>query len=167
MKFKGRLKLRIGEAVDLKPTTYSLRHSVVFNKAPPSLDPYIVIKVDDFKVGQTHTKQKTNTPTYNEDFSVDVNEGKRMELAVFHETPIGYDDFVANCSIQFEDLIETSNTEESFEKWVSISNADGSLHLGTAQCYQLGHPSYMSVYLSIRLGYLSSLLMSTQLSLIP
>ncbi|CAL8286870.1 unnamed protein product [Lota lota] len=120
MKFKGHFKLRIGEAVNLKPTTYSLRHSVIFNKAPPSLDPYIVIKVDDFKVGQTHTKQKTNAPTYNEDFSVDVNDGKRVELAVFHETPIGYDDFVANCCIQFEDLIDASNTEESVEKWIDL-----------------------------------------------
>ncbi|KAJ3613198.1 hypothetical protein NHX12_019450 [Muraenolepis orangiensis] len=120
MKFKGRLKLRIGEAVDLKPTTYSLRHSVIFNKAPPSLDPYVVIKVDDYKVGQTHTKQKTNTPTYNEEFSVDVNEGTLVELAVFHETPIGYDDFVANCSLRFEDLIGTSNTEESVEKWMDL-----------------------------------------------
>ena len=125
MKFKGHLKLRIGEAVNLKPTTYSLRHSVIFNKVPPSLDPYIVIKVDDFKVGQTHTKQKTNAPTYNEDFTVDVSDGKRVELAVFHETPIGYDDFVANCCIRFEDLIQASNTQESLEKWVSTSQVYG------------------------------------------
>uniref|UniRef100_A0A8C5A7H5 Protein kinase C n=1 Tax=Gadus morhua TaxID=8049 RepID=A0A8C5A7H5_GADMO len=120
MKFKGHLKLRIGEAVNLKPTTYSLRHSVIFNKAPPSLDPYIVIKVDDFKVGQTITKQKTNSPTYNEDFSVDVSDGKSVELAVFHETPIGYDDFVANCCIRFEELIEASNSQESLEKWMDL-----------------------------------------------
>ncbi|XP_056446298.1 protein kinase C eta type [Gadus chalcogrammus] len=120
MKFKGHLKLRIGEAVNLKPTTYSLRHSVIFNKAPPSLDPYIVIKVDDFKVGQTITKQKTNSPTYNEDFSVDVSDGKSVELAVFHETPIGYDDFVANCCIRFEELIESSNSQESLEKWMDL-----------------------------------------------
>ncbi|CAL8272902.1 unnamed protein product [Merluccius merluccius] len=120
MKFKGTLKVRIGEAVNLKPTTYSLRHSVMFNKAPPSLDPYIVVKVDDYKVGQTHTKQKTSTPTYNEDFNVDVNDGRLVELTVFHETPIGYDDFVANCSIQFEDLMENSNTENNFEKWVDL-----------------------------------------------
>lgn len=119
MKFNGYLKLRIGEAVDLKPTTFSLRHSVIFNKASPVLDPYIVVKVDDYKIGQTHTKQKTNMPTYNEEFCLTVNEGKQIELAVFHDTPIGYDDFVANCIIQFEDHIKTSNTGETFEGWVS------------------------------------------------
>ncbi|TNM95414.1 hypothetical protein fugu_016497 [Takifugu bimaculatus] len=120
MKFNGYLKLRIGEAVDLKPTTFSLRHSVIFNKAPPALDPYIVVKVDDYKIGQTHTKQKTNTPTYNEEFCLSVMNGKQVEMAVFHDTPIGYDDFVANCIMRFEDLIKTSNTGETFEGWLDL-----------------------------------------------
>uniref|UniRef100_A0A8C9XED1 Protein kinase C n=1 Tax=Sander lucioperca TaxID=283035 RepID=A0A8C9XED1_SANLU len=120
VRFNGYLKLRIGEAVDLKPTTFSLRHSVIFNKASPALDPYIVVKVDDFKIGQTLTKQKTNTPTFNEEFCLNVNDGKQIEMAVFHDTPIGYDDFVANCIIQFEDLIKTSNTEETFEGWMDL-----------------------------------------------
>uniref|UniRef100_A0A4W6FJF8 Protein kinase C n=1 Tax=Lates calcarifer TaxID=8187 RepID=A0A4W6FJF8_LATCA len=118
--FNGYLKLRIGEAVDLKPTTFSLRHTVIFNKAPPALDPYIVVKVDDYKIGQTHTKQKTNMPTYNEEFCLNVKDGKQIELAVFHDTPIGYDDFVANCTVQFEDLIKTSNTGETFEGWMDL-----------------------------------------------
>ncbi|KAJ8288967.1 hypothetical protein COCON_G00016260 [Conger conger] len=120
MKFNGYLKLRIGEAVDLKPTSTSLRHSVMFNKTSTSLDPYILVKVDGCKIGQTHTKQKTNTPTYNEEFSLNVNDGRKIELAVFHDTPIGYDDFVANCNIHFEDLIKTSNTEETFEGWLDL-----------------------------------------------
>uniref|UniRef100_A0A8C9V3C8 Protein kinase C n=1 Tax=Scleropages formosus TaxID=113540 RepID=A0A8C9V3C8_SCLFO len=119
MKFNGYLKLRIGEAVDLKPTTFALRHSVIFNKTLPALDPYIVVKVDECKIGQTHTKQKTNTPTYNEEFSLNVNDGKKMELAVFHDAPIGYDDFVANCTIQFEDL-RSPGMEETFEGWVDL-----------------------------------------------
>ncbi|MEQ2191099.1 hypothetical protein XENOCAPTIV_020752 [Xenoophorus captivus] len=119
MKFNGYLKLRIGEALNLKPTTFSRRHTVIFNKAPQTLDPYIMVKVDDFKVGQTHTKQKTNMPTYNEEFCLNVNDGKQIELAVFHDTPIGYDDFVANCTIQFEDLIKTSNTGDTFEGWLA------------------------------------------------
>lgn len=120
MKFNGYLKLRIGEAVELKPTSTSLRHSVMFHKTSQTLDPYILVKVDECKIGQTHTKQKTNTPTYNEEFSLNVNNGKKMELAVFNDTPIGYDDFVANCNIHFGDLIKTSNTEETFEGWVSF-----------------------------------------------
>lgn len=133
MKFNGYLKLRIGEALNLKPTSFSLRHSVIFNKAPSTLDPYIVVKVDDYKIGQTHTKQKTNMPTYNEEFCLNVNDGKQIELAVFHDTPIGYDDFVANCTIQFGDLIETSNTGETFERWVSarFTHTSGSHKLKT------------------------------------
>uniref|UniRef100_A0A3P9KKT9 Protein kinase C n=1 Tax=Oryzias latipes TaxID=8090 RepID=A0A3P9KKT9_ORYLA len=120
MKFNGYLKLRIGEALDLKPTTASTRHSVIFNKAPLALDPYMVVKVDEYKIGQTHTKQKTNQPTYNEEFCMNVNDGKQIELAVFHDTPLGYDDFVANCIIQFEDLIKTINTGENFEEWMDL-----------------------------------------------
>ncbi|XP_026079593.1 protein kinase C eta type [Carassius auratus] len=120
MKFNGYLKLRIGEAVDLKPTTTSLRHAVMFSKANQTMDPYIVVKVDEYKIGQTHTKQKTNMPTYNEEFSVNVNNGKQVELAVFHDAPIGYDDFVANCTIQFDDLMKSTNREESFEGWVDL-----------------------------------------------
>ncbi|CAB1330984.1 unnamed protein product [Coregonus sp. 'balchen'] len=120
MKFNGYLKFRIGEAMDLKPTTVSLRHSTMFNKTAPTLDPYIVLKVDEYKIGQTHTKQKTNMPTYNEEFCLNVNDGKHIELAVFHDAPIGYDDFVANWTVQFEDLIKTLNTEETFEGWVDL-----------------------------------------------
>ncbi|XP_054653612.1 protein kinase C eta type isoform X2 [Dunckerocampus dactyliophorus] len=120
MKFNGHISLRIGEAVDLKPTTFSRRHSMIFLKNAPALDPYIVLKVDDAKVGQTHTKQKTNTPTYNEDFAFLVRNGQHIEVAVFNDTPIGYDDFVANCTIRFEDLMKTSNTGEVFEGWMEL-----------------------------------------------
>ncbi|XP_039597115.1 protein kinase C eta type-like [Polypterus senegalus] len=120
MKFNGFLKLRIGEAVDLKPTDFSQRHNVLFNKAAVYLDPYITVSVDEWRIGQTHTKQKTNSPTYNEDFSVNVTNGRKVELAVFHDTPIGYDDFVANCTIMFADLIGASNSDETFEGWVDL-----------------------------------------------
>nr|XP_040054981.1 LOW QUALITY PROTEIN: protein kinase C eta type [Gasterosteus aculeatus aculeatus] len=120
MRFNGYLKLRIGEAVGLKPTTFSLRHSVIFNKAPATMDPYIMVKVDDLKIGQTLTKQKTNTPTFNEEFCLNVTDGKQIEMAVFHDTPIGYDDFVANCIVPFESLMETSNTGETFDGWMDL-----------------------------------------------
>ncbi|XP_037098153.1 protein kinase C eta type isoform X1 [Syngnathus acus] len=121
MKFYGHIQLRIGEAVDLKPTTVSRRHSRIFMKsASTTLDPYIVLKVDDVKVGQTRTKQKTNSPTYNEDFSFSVRDAQHVELAVFNDTPIGYDDFVANCTIRFGDLTKTANTGEFFEGWKDL-----------------------------------------------
>ncbi|XP_030628019.1 protein kinase C, eta, b [Chanos chanos] len=126
MKFSGHMKLRIGEAVDLKPTTFSTRYS--FHKKVHQLDPYIVVKVDNFKVGQTATKSKTNRPIYNQDFCPYITEGKVLELAVFHDTPIGYDDFVANCTIQLEDLITPTNTNQTFEGWVNLE-PEGSVYI--------------------------------------
>ncbi|GAA6067985.1 protein kinase C eta type [Tachysurus ichikawai] len=127
MRFTGSLKVRVGEAVDLKPTSASTRHAAAFGKAglglnlhlgaAASLDPYVVVKVDDGTVGQTRSKPRTNAPTYNEEFSACVSRAERLELAVFHESPIGYDDFVANCTLQIEDLRKGSSSEETFEGW--------------------------------------------------
>ncbi|XP_026554427.1 protein kinase C eta type [Pseudonaja textilis] len=119
MKFNGYMKVRIGEAVGLQPTRWSLRHSL-FKKGYQLLDPYITVSVDQVRVGQTSTKQKTNRPTYNEEFSAPVNDGHQLELAVFHGTPIGYDDFVANCTVPFHDLLHGTGSSDSFEGWVDL-----------------------------------------------
>ncbi|KAM8921590.1 protein kinase C eta type [Pelodytes ibericus] len=119
MRFNGSLKLKIGEAVDLQPTRWSLRHSV-FKKGSSLLDPYITINVDECRVGQTSIKHRTNKPTYNEEFSLTINEGSKMELAVFHDTPIGYDDFVANCSLSFHELLKSCGPSDCFEGWVDL-----------------------------------------------
>ncbi|KAK9412084.1 protein kinase C epsilon type-like [Crotalus adamanteus] len=68
-------------------------------------------------IGQTSTKQKTNSPAWNDEFVTDVSNGRKIEMAVFHDAPIGYDDFVANCTIQFEDLLQ--NGSRHFEDWVN------------------------------------------------
>ncbi|NXV72953.1 KPCL kinase, partial [Atlantisia rogersi] len=116
VKFNGYLKVRIGEAVGLQPTRWSLRHSL-FRKGYQLLDPYVTISVDQVRVGQTSTKQKTNKPTYNEEFSATVTDGQQIELSVFHDTPIGYDDFVANCTLHFQDLLRSTGPSDSFEGW--------------------------------------------------
>ncbi|KAL2082289.1 hypothetical protein ACEWY4_022107 [Coilia grayii] len=117
MRFNGFLKVRVGEAVDLKPTSFSKRHSIRPSVKSHLMDPYIVARVDDVKIGQTLTKSKTNSPVYNEQLCAQVREGKVLELAVFHDTPIGYDDFVANCTFQLEDMMDTANTRNTFEGW--------------------------------------------------
>ncbi|XP_077477104.1 protein kinase C eta type isoform X1 [Stigmatopora argus] len=129
MKFFGHILLRIGEAVDLKPTSVSRRNSLLFSKsAPTTMDPYIVLKVDDLKVGQTHTKQKTNAPTYNEEFSISVRDAQCIELAVFNDTPIGYDDFVANCTFPVVDFMKIANTNEVFQSWMDLE-PEGSIYV--------------------------------------
>uniref|UniRef100_A0A674C5T9 Protein kinase C n=1 Tax=Salmo trutta TaxID=8032 RepID=A0A674C5T9_SALTR len=99
--FNGLLKIKICEALDLKPTAWSLRHAVGPKTQTFLLDTYIALNVDDSRVGQTSTKQKTNSPAWNDEFVTEVHDGRKIELSVFHDAPIGYDDFVANCIIQF------------------------------------------------------------------
>ncbi|XP_015218280.1 protein kinase C epsilon type [Lepisosteus oculatus] len=116
--FNGLLKIKICEALDLKPTPWSLRHAVGPRTQTFLLDTYIALNVDDSRVGQTSTKQKTNSPAWNDEFVTEVRDGRKIELAVFHDAPIGYDDFVANCIIQFEDLLQ--NGSRHFEDWIDL-----------------------------------------------
>ncbi|KAM9435265.1 protein kinase C, eta, b [Clarias gariepinus] len=118
MRFTGYMRLRIREAHDLKPTTFSTRHT--FTKKTPQLDPYIVVKVDNFKVGQTAIRPKTNNPFFDEEFCPYICEGKELEVAVFHDTPIGYDDFVANCTMKLDNLLTSSSSRQTFEGWVNL-----------------------------------------------
>lgn len=116
--FNGLLKIKVCKALDLKPTAWSLRHAVGVKSQTFLLDTYIALNVDDSRVGQTSTKQKTNSPAWNDEFVTEVHDGKKIELSVFHDAPIGYDDFVANCTIQFEDLLQ--NGSRHFEDWVCV-----------------------------------------------
>lgn len=116
--FNGLLKIKVCKALDLKPTAWSLRHAVGVKSQTFLLDTYIALNVDDSRVGQTSTKQKTNSPSWNDEFVTEVHDGKKIELSVFHDAPIGYDDFVANCTIQFEDLLH--NGSRHFEDWVCV-----------------------------------------------
>ncbi|XP_077092500.1 protein kinase C epsilon type isoform X2 [Siphateles boraxobius] len=116
--FNGLLKITISEAFDLKPTAWSLRHAVGPKTQTFLLDTYIALNVDDFRVGQTSTKQKTNSPVWNDEFVTEVHDGRKIELSVFHDAPIGYDDFVANCTIQFEELLH--NDSKHFEDWIDL-----------------------------------------------
>uniref|UniRef100_A0A3P8SYE4 Protein kinase C n=1 Tax=Amphiprion percula TaxID=161767 RepID=A0A3P8SYE4_AMPPE len=116
--FNGQLKIKICEALNLKPTAWSLRHAVGPKTQTFLLDTYIALNVDDSRVGQTSTKQKTNSPAWNDEFTTEVHDGCRIELSVFHDAPIGYDDFVANCIIQFEDILH--NGSKHFEDWIDL-----------------------------------------------
>ncbi|MBN3286363.1 KPCE kinase, partial [Polyodon spathula] len=116
--FNGLLKIKICEALALKPTAWSLRHAVGPRTQTFLLDTYIALNVDESRVGQTSTKQKTNSPAWNDEFVTEVRAGRKIELSVFHDAPIGYDDFVANCVIQFEDLLQ--NGSRHFEDWVGL-----------------------------------------------
>uniref|UniRef100_A0A665T4W8 Protein kinase C n=1 Tax=Echeneis naucrates TaxID=173247 RepID=A0A665T4W8_ECHNA len=115
--FSGLLKVRVCEAVDLKPTPWALRHAVG-KSGSFLLDPYLALNLDQIRLGQTATRTKTNSPAWHQEFCTEVREGRSLELSVFHDAPIGYDDFVANCTIQLEDLLQ--NGTRHYEDWIDL-----------------------------------------------
>lgn len=62
------------------------------------------------------TKQKTSDPSWNEYFIHEVHNAKNIGLTVFHDAAIPPDDFVANCTILFEDLAHRDKEQQDF--WV-------------------------------------------------
>ena len=124
--FNGTIRMRVCEAVDLKPTDFSTRHSVSSKdskKGVTVIDPYIIITVDDQHIGRTTTKQKTVKPSWNEDFDSKVQNGESVLLTVYHNSIIPPDDFVANCTVPIEDLLQNGvnkNGASISDIWVRI-----------------------------------------------
>ncbi|XP_010862655.1 protein kinase C epsilon type isoform X2 [Esox lucius] len=116
--FSGVLKVRVCEAVDLKPTPWALRHAGGKNSSSFLLDPYLTLNLDHTHLGQTCTKNRTNSPAWNQDFTAQMTEGRKLEMSVFHDAPIGYDDFVAHCTIQLEDILQNGSTH--YQAWVDL-----------------------------------------------
>ncbi|XP_048732224.1 calcium-independent protein kinase C-like isoform X2 [Ostrea edulis] len=119
--FNGSMALKICEAHDLKPTDCSTRHQIA--KGAQLIDPYISVDVDDNEVARTTTKTKTLTPVWNENFTTEVHNGRTLGLTVFHDAAIPPDDFVANCSIPFEEIKEKAN-----DLWVDLE-PNGQIHI--------------------------------------
>ena len=69
------------------------------------IDPYVNIAVDDIPIDRSSTKQRTFKPLWNECFTCDVKDAQNLLLTVFHDAAIPPDDFVANCSIAFDELL--------------------------------------------------------------
>ena len=80
------------------------------------IDPYVSIDVDENHLDRSSTKPKTFNPVWNESFVHDVQNAVNLGLTVFHDAAIPPDDFVANCSIPFEDLVHRDRESEDF--WV-------------------------------------------------
>lgn len=110
--FNGSMKIKICEAANLKATDFATRHS----RQISVLDPYISIDVDDIHVARTTSKQKSNRPTWNEEFRTEVHNGQNVGFTVFHDAAIPPDIFIANCTVAFEDLA----TSPCLDIWVTI-----------------------------------------------
>lgn len=122
--FNGTIKLTVCEAEDLKPTDFATRHQVMGIRGQSFIDPYVKIDVDDVSVRRTQTKPKTAKPIWNEEFCAEVHSGKNLGFTIFHDAAIPPDEFVANCTVAFEDIEE----RKSNDFWVTLE-PNGRLHI--------------------------------------
>ncbi|GLV36153.1 Protein C kinase 98E [Carabus blaptoides fortunei] len=90
------------------------------------IDPYVSIDVDENHLDRSTTKPKTFDPVWNEYFVHDVRDAMTLGLTVFHDAAIPPDDFVANCSISFEELL--SRDKDAADFWVDLE-PQGKLHI--------------------------------------
>ncbi|XP_059173318.1 calcium-independent protein kinase C [Physella acuta] len=129
--FNGSVKIKICEAVDLKPTDFSLRLQMgsTKEKASQMIEPYVNIDVDEVYVAKTTTKPKSVKPqwVWNEDFTSEVHNGQNVNLTVFHDAAIPPDEFVANCTIPFDDVKGKSDF------WIDLE-PNGKLHIVIELC---------------------------------
>ena len=102
--FNGSMMIKVCAAQDLRPTDCATRLQMGANKNLQLIDPYIAVDVDDIHVARTTTKPRTFKPVWNEDFTCEVHNGQQIGLTVFHDVALAPDQFVANCSVAFEDL---------------------------------------------------------------
>ncbi|KAH9383541.1 hypothetical protein HPB48_025113 [Haemaphysalis longicornis] len=120
--FTGTVKLKICEAVELKPTDLTTRHANVVGSKPQLMliDPYVSINVDDILISRSSTKQRTFKPVWNEYFTAEVHGAQNLGFTVFHAA-LPSDDFVANCSVSFDELANSAKEQGSNENdiWVS------------------------------------------------
>lgn len=117
--FSGTVRVKICEACGLRPTDFQKRHNMMTFGKPEDqpIDPYVSIDVDENHLDRSSTKPKTFDPVWNETFSHEVQNAESLQLTVFHDAAIPPDDFVANCSIPFEELLQKDKDSNDF--WVS------------------------------------------------
>ncbi|CAF1625115.1 unnamed protein product [Rotaria magnacalcarata] len=120
--FNGKMFLKIIEADSLRATQHSTRY---FPQNPSTIfvSPYVSIDIDDLPLGRTHTKEKTTTPSYNEEFSSDVFSGQQLHFTIFHDAALPPDEFVADCTIKFEKIHDKKS-----DLWIDLEPA-GRIHI--------------------------------------
>uniref|UniRef100_A0A1B6L1S0 Protein kinase C n=1 Tax=Graphocephala atropunctata TaxID=36148 RepID=A0A1B6L1S0_9HEMI len=126
--FSGTVRVKICEACGLRPTDFQKRHNMMTFGKPEDqpIDPYVSIDVDENHLDRSTTKPKTFDPVWNENFSHEVQNAESLQLTVFHDAAIPPDDFVANCSIPFEELLQKDKDSNDF--WVDLE-PQGKLHV--------------------------------------
>ncbi|CAK1583905.1 unnamed protein product [Parnassius mnemosyne] len=125
--FSGTVRVKVCEATGLRPTDFQKRHNMTFGKPDDQpIDPYVSIDADEHHLDRSSTKPKTFDPVWNETFIHEVHNVTSLGITVFHDAAIPPDDFVANCTIPFEDLMHRD--KEATDFWVDLE-PQGKLHL--------------------------------------
>lgn len=129
--FTGTVRIKICEACGLRPTDFQKRHTMAFGNKPEDqpIDPYVSIDVDEDHLDRSSTKPKTFDPVWNERFEHEVLNAVNLGLTVFHDAAIPPDDFVANCVIPFDQLLNREKDVTDF--WVRILKVSTSYVLFT------------------------------------
>uniref|UniRef100_A0A0N4ZJB6 C2 domain-containing protein n=1 Tax=Parastrongyloides trichosuri TaxID=131310 RepID=A0A0N4ZJB6_PARTI len=123
--FNGHLKIRLIEAIDIRPTEWSKRFNNNNGTGEVLLDSYVNVDCDDeYHIGQSSTKPKTNHPIWNEEFQHEVHDGKILGFSLFHDCALPPDDFVANSRLYFSDL----NLSVPQDVWIDLE-PHGRLHV--------------------------------------
>ncbi|KAH8416690.1 hypothetical protein KR222_007074 [Zaprionus bogoriensis] len=126
--FTGKLQIKVCEASGLRPTDFQKRHNLTFGKLADEqlIDPYVSIDVDESHFDRSTTRPKTFDPVWNEQFVHDVNNARNINLTVFHDAALPPDDFVANCIIPFEDLMQSESGVPDL--WINLE-PQGKIHV--------------------------------------
>ncbi|RZF43080.1 hypothetical protein LSTR_LSTR001258 [Laodelphax striatellus] len=119
--FSGTVRVKLCEATGLRPTDFQTRLGLWDH-----IDPYVAIDVDENHLDRSTTKPKTFDPVWNEFFTHDVQNAVNLGLTVFHDAAIPPDDFVANCTISFEELLQRD--KEAVDFWVDLE-PQGKIHI--------------------------------------
>ncbi|CAG0879340.1 unnamed protein product [Cyprideis torosa] len=124
--FTGTIRVKICEAVDLRPTDFQTRHGRLGLSKTDQLvvDPYVSLDIDDLFIDKTTTKTKTLKPVWNETFTTEVKDVQTIAFTVFHNAALPPDDFVANCTISMADLMGSDKTDF----WIDLE-PHGKLHV--------------------------------------
>ncbi|KAJ2938584.1 hypothetical protein O0L34_g13081 [Tuta absoluta] len=125
--FSGTVRVKVCEATGLRPTDFQKRHNMTFGKPDDQpIDPYVSIDADEHHLDRSTTKPKTFDPVWNETFIHEVHNVTSLGITVFHDAAIPPDDFVANCTIPFDELMHRDKDAADF--WVDLE-PQGKLHL--------------------------------------
>jgi len=120
--FDGKMHLKVIEADSLRATEHSTRYFPQ-NPSLAFVSPYISIDIDDLPVGRTHTKEKTNSPVYNEEFTSDVHHGQHLHFTIFHDAALPPDEYIADCTIKFENIHDKKS-----DIWINLEPV-GRIHI--------------------------------------